>query len=79
MATTQTSATYEGVVDHTYGFLSVAVDEVVAAEYAKVRRLYSRLKIPERTDIEFFDGVHEIHSQGTFRFLQKHLHGPPSR
>ena len=56
----------------------VAVDEVVAAEYAKVRRLYSRLRIPERTDIEFFDGGHEIHGEGTFRFLRKHLHWPPS-
>jgi hypothetical protein len=56
----------------------VAVDEVVAAEYAKVRRLYSELKIPDRTDIEFFNGGHEIHAQGTFRFLRKHLHWPPS-
>jgi hypothetical protein len=54
----------------------VADDEFVASEYAKVRRLYSRLKIPERTEIEFFDGGHEIHSEGTFRFLQKHLGWP---
>jgi dienelactone hydrolase len=55
----------------------VGVDEWVAYEYAKVRRLYSRLKIPERTEIEFFAGGHEIHGQGTFRFLQKHLNWPP--
>jgi dienelactone hydrolase len=54
----------------------VGIDEWVAYEYAKVRRLYSRLKIPERTEIEFFAGGHEIHGQGTFRFLQKHLHFP---
>jgi dienelactone hydrolase len=54
----------------------VGVDEWVAYEYAKVRRLYSRLKIPERTAIEFFPGVHEIHGQGTFEFLDRHLHGP---
>lgn len=54
----------------------VGVDEWVAYEYAKVRRLYSRLKIPERTEIEFFAGGHEIHGQGTFRFLQKHLNWP---
>jgi len=54
----------------------VGIDEWVAYEYAKVRRLYSRLKIPERTEIEFFAGGHEIHSQGTFRFLQKHLQWP---
>jgi dienelactone hydrolase len=54
----------------------VGIDEWIAYEYAKVRRLYSRLKIPERTEIEFFAGGHEIHGQGTFRFLQKHLNWP---
>jgi dienelactone hydrolase len=54
----------------------VGIDEWIAYEYAKVRRLYSRLKIPERTEIEFFAGGHEIHGQGTFRFLQKHLKWP---
>ena len=34
----------------------VGIDEWMAYEYAKVRRLYSRLKIPERTEIEFFAG-----------------------
>jgi cephalosporin-C deacetylase-like acetyl esterase len=51
----------------------VGIDEWIAYEYAKVRRLYSRLKIPQRTEIEFFAGGHEIHGQGTFRFLAKHL------
>jgi dienelactone hydrolase len=54
----------------------VGIDEWVAYEYAKVRRLYSRLKLPERTEIEFFAGGHEIHSAGTFAFLQKHLGYP---
>ncbi len=54
----------------------VGIDEWVAYEYAKVRRLYSRLKIPDRTEIEFFAGGHEIHGQGTFRFLAKHLKFP---
>jgi dienelactone hydrolase len=54
----------------------VGIDEWVAYEYAKVRRLYSRLKLPERTEIEFFAGGHEVHGQGTFRFLQKHLAWP---
>jgi dienelactone hydrolase len=54
----------------------VGIDEWVAYEYAKVRRLYSRLKIPERTEIEFFAGGHEIHGVGTFAFLQKHLKWP---
>ena len=54
----------------------VGIDEMVAYEYAKVRRLYSKLKVPERTAIEFFAGGHEVHGQGTFRFLQKQLSWP---
>jgi dienelactone hydrolase len=54
----------------------VGIDEWVAYEYAKVRRLYSRLKLPERTEIEFFAGGHEIHSKGTFAFLDRHLKWP---
>ncbi len=51
----------------------VGVDEWVAYEYAKVRRLYAKLKIPERTEIEFFTGVHEINGRGTFEFLDRYL------
>ncbi len=51
----------------------VGIDEMVAWEYSKVRRLYSKLKLPDQTEIEFFAGQHEIHGQGTFRFLEKHL------
>ncbi|MFQ3650928.1 MAG: hypothetical protein SNJ75_11395 [Gemmataceae bacterium] len=52
----------------------VAPDERVALEYAKVRHLYqSKLKIGDRTQIEFFDGPHTINGQGTFEFLHKHL------
>jgi len=52
-----------------------AQDEWVAYEYAKVRRLYDRLQIPDRTAIEFFHGGHTINGIGTFDFLQKNL-GP---
>jgi dienelactone hydrolase len=55
----------------------VGIDEMVAYEYAKVGRLYSRLKIPDRTEIEYFDGPHEIHGVGTFRFLKQQLKWPP--
>jgi hypothetical protein len=51
----------------------VGIDEWVAYEYAKVRRLYSRLALPGRTEIEFFAGGHEVHGRGTFRFLDRHL------
>ncbi len=57
----------------------VAIDEWVAYEYAKVRRLYADLKIPERTRIEFFDGPHRIHGVGTFEFLRRWLGGPAGR
>jgi dienelactone hydrolase len=54
----------------------VGIDEWVAYEYAKVRRLYAGLKLPERTAIEFFDSGHEINGKGTFEFLEKHLKWP---
>jgi dienelactone hydrolase len=54
----------------------VAPDEWVAYEYAKVRRLYDRLGLGDRTAIEVFNGVHEIHGQGTFDFLHRHLSWP---
>jgi dienelactone hydrolase len=55
---------------------TVAPDEWVAYEYAKVRRYYTKLGIPERTAIEFFNGPHSIHGVGTFEFLRRHLHWP---
>ncbi|HVS36248.1 MAG TPA: hypothetical protein VMS17_11825 [Gemmataceae bacterium] len=55
----------------------VGIDEMVAYEYAKVGRLYSRLKLPDRTELEYFDGPHEIHGVGTFAFLKKQLKWPP--
>lgn len=54
----------------------VAPDEWVAHEFATVRRLYVRLGIPEKTEIEFFNGGHQINSQATFDFLHRHLNWP---
>ena len=55
----------------------VSVDEWVAYEFARVRNFYAtRMKLPGRTEIEFFDGPHSIHGQGTFEFLRKHLKFP---
>lgn len=48
-------------------------DEMVNYEYAKVRRLYDKLGIGDRTTIEHFDGPHTINAVGTFRFLEKFL------
>ena len=58
----------------------VAPDEWVAHEFAVVRRLYVRLGIADRTEIEFFDGGHQINSTDTFSFLHRHLnwHEPSS-
>ncbi|HUG19914.1 MAG TPA: dienelactone hydrolase family protein [Planctomycetaceae bacterium] len=58
-------------------FDGVGWDDWIAYEYAKVRFLYAaKLHIPERTEIEFFDGPHTINGQGTYRFLHKHLNWP---
>ena len=54
----------------------VAPDSWVASEYAKVRWLYTQLGLEDRTEIEFFNGEHCIHGQGTFDFLHKHLNWP---
>jgi dienelactone hydrolase len=55
----------------------VAPDEWVAYEYAKVRRFYAtQMKLPDRTEIEFFDGPHTINGKGTFEFLRRHLRWP---
>ncbi|MBI1839559.1 MAG: dienelactone hydrolase family protein [Verrucomicrobia bacterium] len=54
----------------------VAPDEWVAHEFARVRRLYVKLGIPERAEIEFFNGPHAINGKGTFDFLQRHLSWP---
>ncbi len=51
----------------------VAPDEWVAHEYAVVRRLYVQLGIGVRTEIEFFDGGHQINAESTFRFLHRSL------
>jgi dienelactone hydrolase len=57
----------------------VGIDEWVAYEYAKVRRLYSRLGLADRTEIEFFPGGHMINGKATFAFLDRHLHWQPRK
>jgi cephalosporin-C deacetylase-like acetyl esterase len=54
-------------------------DEMVNYEYAKVRRLYDKLGLGDRTTIEHFDGPHTIHGVGTFEFLRRHLTPAQSR
>jgi dienelactone hydrolase len=58
-------------------FDGVGVDERVAAEYAKVQRIYNvQLGMPDRCAIEWFVGPHKINGVGTFAFLHKHLNWP---
>jgi dienelactone hydrolase len=54
----------------------VAPDEWVAYEYARVRRFYAEMGIPQNTAIEWWNGPHAIHGVGTFEFLRRHLHWP---
>ncbi len=55
-------------------FDGVGEDDWVGYEYGKVRHLYAaQLKIPERTEIEWFDGPHAINGKATFEFLHRHL------
>ena len=61
-------------------FDGVGTDENVAHEFGKVRFLYEgRLKLPGRCAIEWFDGPHSIHAQGTYAFLHKHLKWPEGK
>jgi hypothetical protein len=55
----------------------VGLDEWVAFEYARVRRRYADLAIPERTAIAFFEGGHMIDGRETFPFLDHHLGWTP--
>jgi len=54
----------------------VSTDEWVAHEYAKVRFLYSRFGMEDKTGIEFFHGGHSINGQSSFEFLHHHLDWP---
>ena len=58
---------------------TVSIDEWVAYEYAKVRRFYGYLGIPDRTEIEFFNGPHTINGVGTYQFLHRQLHWPEQK
>ena len=51
----------------------VSIDEWVAYEYARTKRQYDLFNIGNRTEIEYFNGPHEIHAVGTFKFLDAHL------
>lgn len=51
----------------------VGIDEMVAYEYAKVRRFYDEQGLKDRTAIVFFNGPHMIHGVDSVAFLRRHL------
>jgi hypothetical protein len=55
----------------------VGPDEWVAYEFARTRRHYMLMGLPDCAELEVFDGGHEINAEGTFRFLERHLRWPP--
>lgn len=54
----------------------VQPDEWVGYEYAKVKYLYDRFNLGDKTSIEFFNGGHSSRNEGTFKFLHKYLNWP---
>ncbi len=55
-------------------FDGVAPDDRVAAEFAKVRHLYSaKLGLTDSSRLEWFVGPHTINGQGTYQFLHEKL------
>src|SRR4029453_12981935 len=58
-------------------FDTVAPDETVAYEFAKVFQLYdAKLRIGDRCELETFAGPHTINGKETYAFLHKHLRWP---
>jgi dienelactone hydrolase len=51
----------------------VGIDEMVAFEYAKVKRFYDEMGIGDRTEIAYFNGPHMMHAVEAVEFLRKHL------
>jgi dienelactone hydrolase len=52
----------------------VAPDEWIGYEYAKVKRTYDLLNLPDRVEIAYFNEGHKIDGRGTFPFLDRYLH-----
>ena len=51
----------------------VGIDEWVAYEFAWVKRRYLQLGVPDRAELRYFVGGHEINLPLTQSFLEKHL------
>lgn len=53
--------------------------EWASAEYAKLKKVYFYLGIPERIEMDYFDGPHRINGVATVKFLHRHLDWPEPR
>ena len=51
----------------------VGIDEWVAYEFARVKRQYLQLGVPDRAELRYFVGGHEINLPLTQSFLEQHL------
>ena len=51
----------------------VGIDEWVAYEFARVKRRYLQLGVPDRAELRYFVGGHEINLPLTQSFLEQHL------
>ena len=58
---------------------TVAKDELIGYEFAKVKRTYDTLNLADRVEIAYFNDGHRIDGAGTFLFLARHLNWPKGR
>jgi len=58
---------------------TVAPDEWIGYEFAKVKRTYDFLNLSDRVEIAYFNDGHRIDGVGTFAFLARHLDWPRGR
>ena len=57
-----------------YGYKDgIGTAEWIGYEFGKVRKHYDLSGLSESLEIDLFNGIHEIHGEKTYRFLDKHL------
>jgi dienelactone hydrolase len=54
----------------------VQPDEWVFYEYGKVKYVYDKFNLEDKTDMQVFNGGHSMRNEGTFKFLHKHMRWP---
>lgn len=62
------------------GYLDLVMPvEWASAEYAKLRKVYFYLGVPDRIEMEYFDGPHRVDGVATVKFLHRQLNWPEPR